>query len=262
MANSKDVRAKRPVSLHQQILSDIEENILSGKWPPGFRIPFEHELVEQYQCSRMTVNKVLTQLVGRKLIERRRRVGSFVTKPHSSSAVLEIVDIKAEVEGTGRPYRYEIKSRRKKAADTRDRQLLEVQEGSPILRLAVRHYAGAAPFCFEERLISLIAAPEAADEQFEDLPPGSWLVQQVPWSVAEHRIRAVAVPADAAAALNIAPGTPGLVIERRTWSADRAVTFVRLTYPGDEHELVAHFNPAPQQRGQKRAARPVRLVGA
>ena len=34
-------------SLHQRILSDISEKILSGAWAPGHRIPFEHELTAE-----------------------------------------------------------------------------------------------------------------------------------------------------------------------------------------------------------------------
>ena len=69
----------QPASLHQRILADISERIVSGDWPPGHRIPFEHELSAEYQCSRMTVNKALSQLAKSGLIERRRRSGSFVT---------------------------------------------------------------------------------------------------------------------------------------------------------------------------------------
>ena len=46
--------------------------ILSGEWPPGHRIPFEHELTARYGCSRMTVSKALGELVEAGLIERRR----------------------------------------------------------------------------------------------------------------------------------------------------------------------------------------------
>ena len=51
--------------LHRRIRSDIAERILSGEWPPGFRIPFEHELMADYDCSRMTVSKALAPLAER-----------------------------------------------------------------------------------------------------------------------------------------------------------------------------------------------------
>ena len=107
------------LSLHQRILGDIEDRILSGEWQPGFRIPFEVDLAEQYKCSRMTVNKALTQLAKTGLIERRRKSGSYVTQPRAQSAVLEIRDIKLEVQSLGLAYDYRLlsKTRRRSTAD-------------------------------------------------------------------------------------------------------------------------------------------------
>ena len=105
-----------PPSLHQRIMADVRGRIISGEWPPGHRIPFEHELAARYNCSRMTVNKVLTQLARVGLIERRRKSGSFVLRPHSQSAVLEIRDIMTEVQALGLPYRFEITKRIRRRA--------------------------------------------------------------------------------------------------------------------------------------------------
>jgi GntR family histidine utilization transcriptional repressor len=231
-------------SLHQRILSDIKDNILSGAWPPGSRIPFEHELQARYGCSRMTVSKVMTELANAKLIERRRKSGSFVLRPLAQSAVLEIQDMEAEVTALGLPYRHEIVTRRRRASTREDRERLDLGSPAPVLALTCRHFAGRRPFCLEERLINLEAVPEAAKESFTEIAPGAWLVSRVPWSAAEHRIRAIGAEAATAAALDIAAGAACLTIERRTWRAERPVTFVRLIYPGNEHELVARFTPS------------------
>ena len=155
----------QPASLHQRILADITERIVSGDWPPGHRIPFEHELSAEYQCSRMTVNKAMSQLAKSGLIERRRRSGSFVRQPRSQAAILEIHDIKAEVQALGRPYRYELISRDIRRVTASDRQLFDVAPSGSVVELACRHFAGRKPFCLEQRLISLAAVPEAADEE-------------------------------------------------------------------------------------------------
>jgi GntR family histidine utilization transcriptional repressor len=110
--------------------------------------------------------------------------------------------------------------------------------------LECRHFAGTRPFCHEARLISLAAVPDAIDEPFKTIAPGPWLVARVPWSAAEHRIRATAADAGIAAALDIAVGSPCLVIERRTWSAEHPVTHVRFTYAAESHALVARFTPS------------------
>jgi GntR family histidine utilization transcriptional repressor len=241
-----NVAAKRPgaPSLHQRIMADVRGRILSGEWPPGHRIPFEHELTARYNCSRMTVNKVLTQLASAGLIERRRKSGSFVLRPHSQSAVLEIRDIMAEVQALGLSYRFEITKRVMRRAGRMDLELLRLVRPTKVLALTCRHFAGAQPFCLEERLINLDVVPEAVDEPFAELAPGPWLVERVPWSAAEHRIQAVAASPSVATALGIASTTPCLTVERSTWSDERPVTHVRLTYPGEGHELIARFAPA------------------
>ncbi len=230
-------------TLHQRILRDLEQHIVGGAWPPGHRIPSEHELCAQYGCSRMTVNKVLTQLAHAGLVERRRRAGSFVKRPQSRSAVLEIRDIRAEVAQLGLPYRHELLTRRRRRATQADRERLEWRGAGPVLELVTLHHAGARPFCLEQRLINLELVPQAAQQPFDAEAPGAWLVHHVPWTSAEHRIRAAAAD-ERAALLQVEALTPCLVIERRTWAGGQPVTFVMLSYPGPNHELVARFSPS------------------
>ncbi len=120
----------KETTLHQRILTDIEGRIVSGEWPPGYRIPFEIELTKQYDCSRMTVNKALSQLVKSGLIERRKKSGSFVIQPQAQSAVLEIHDIKAEVQSLNLAYSYKVAKRIRRKAQAQDRQMLDLQQNS------------------------------------------------------------------------------------------------------------------------------------
>ncbi|MBX3566703.1 MAG: histidine utilization repressor [Rhizobiaceae bacterium] len=238
-----DAESSEASPLHRRILTDITDRIVSGAWPPGHRIPFEHELSATYGCSRMTVNKALSQLAKAGLIERRRRSGSFVRQPRSQAAVLEIHDIRVEVEALGLPYRFECRARVERAATTADRGRLRTAGPLRVMEVEGLHFAGDRPFCHESRLISLAAVPEAADQPFSDSAPGPWLVARIPWSAAEHRIRAAAAAGRAARALDVAAGTACLVVERQTWSSDLPVTQVVFTYPGDRHMLVASFTP-------------------
>ncbi|RUW50474.1 histidine utilization repressor [Mesorhizobium sp. M1A.F.Ca.ET.072.01.1.1] len=244
MTETAEMEDGETLSLHQRILSDIREKILSGAWAPGHRIPFEHELTAQYDCSRMTVNKALSQLAKAGLIERRRRSGSFVRQPQSQAAVLELHDIRIEVEALGLPYRYERLERMKRRGNAEDRSLLGLSAMGPVLWLEGLHFAGERPFALEQRLINLSAVGEASEEEFLDIAPGPWLIGRVPWSEAEHRIRAMAADETIADTLDIDPGAPCLVVERRTWSAEHPVTHVRFIYPAESHTLVARFTPS------------------
>ena len=242
-AGREEETSRGAPSLHSRIIADVEAKILSGEWPPGRRIPYEHELTELYQCSRMTVSKALTELARAGLIERRRKAGSFVRWPHSQ-ALLEIHDIAADVAALGLPYRFAVLSRRQRLATWADRDRIEAPAGAPLMAVLCRHDAGARPFCLEDRLISLVAVPSAADEPFEAMSPGAWLTAEQPWTAAEHRIRAADADRKTASVLGLADGAPCLVVERRTWHAGQPVTQVRLTYPADAHELVASFTPS------------------
>ncbi|WP_213769771.1 histidine utilization repressor [Bradyrhizobium sp. dw_78] len=232
------------IALYQRIRNDIEGRILSGEWPPGHRVPFEHELMDSYSCSRMTVNKVLSGLAATGLVERRRRAGSFVSRPKVHSAVLQIPDLKAEVENRGERYGYKLLDQQKRAALRVDKVRLGVDLRTPVLALRCRHDAANEPFALEDRLLNLKAVPDALQQDFSTLPPSTWLVDHVPWTEAEHRISACNADKPLAAVLKVDEGTACLVVERRTWRNGEPITAVRLVHPGPLYDLMARFTPS------------------
>lgn len=235
--------AQKSTPLHERIRSEIEKKIMSGEWPIGHRIPFEVSLAKHYGCSRMTVNKALTELARAGLIARIKRSGSFVSQPQSQAAVLEINDIRKEVESLSLTYAFSIIRSIRRSATKEDVSGLEILPGTPVLELECVHLAAGKPFCFEQRLINLDVVPTAEGVDFQDVTPGQWLLNQVPWSSAEHRIHAAAADKATSAALALEEGAACLVVERRTWSNAGPVTHVQLTYPGYGHALVATFTP-------------------
>lgn len=230
-------------SLYRTILGELERKIVSGEWPPGHRLPFEVDLATSYNVSRMTMNKVMTQLAKSGLIERRRKSGSFVAQPRGQSAILEITDVEAEVRAMKLAYAYRLLSRTQRAATPADAAAFDVKKGTGLIEVRGLHLAGGEPFCLEERLINLDTVPEAGDATFADGPSGAWLLKQVPWSTAEHKIFAVNASTETARQLHIAARAACLLIQRRTWSEAGPVTFVRFTYPGDKHVIGATFTP-------------------
>tara|TARA_R110000868_G_scaffold46832_3_gene154323 strand:+ start:2206 stop:2955 length:750 start_codon:yes stop_codon:yes gene_type:complete len=235
-------RSKTP-SLHLRILNEVQENIVSGKWPPGFRIPFETDMALEYGCSRMTVNKVLTQLTKSGLLVRNRKSGTFVKAPQSLSAALQITNIRTEVEDASKHYSYQLLHDAVRNRKAEDHNRLGSGPVRQIREITCLHFADAVPFCFEERIINLNAVPEIQQVSFEQHPPGNWLLQKVPWNTAEHQITACSASRDMANALRITEGDACLVMERTTQNEKGYVTWARLSYPGDQHRLVATFTP-------------------
>lgn len=233
----------RESTLHQKILSDLRQRIVSGEWKPGFRLPFEVDLAASYGCSRMTVNKVMTQLANAGLIVRQRKAGSFVARPRVESAVLEIGDIESEVTSSGSAYDYCLVSQVSRQASAEEQRAMDIRSGTSIVEVRAIHKADLRPFCLEERLINADMVPGMGPDEFSSTPPGKWLLRNMPWTSAEHKVHARQASPELARQLQIEKGSACLVIERRTWSELGPVTWVRLTYPGGSHSVVARFTP-------------------
>lgn len=244
-----DLRTPRPrqtgVARYAEIQRALETAIVSGDWPPGARVPSEQELLKRYRCSRMTVNKALSALAASGLIVRRRRSGSFVAQPSAEKNVLQIHDTEAEIQREGKAYRIALVGRSERKATKRDAARLDVEAGARILALTSIHFADDKPVVVEDRLINLEAVPSASGVDFTETSPGNWLLKKVPWSEAEHHIRAVNAAEEVARHLDIAKGDACLVVERRTRYGGHVITHVTLSYPGSSYQLVARFSPAP-----------------
>lgn len=217
------------LSLDARIRAELEAPIRSGAWPPGHRLPVEHELMARFGCSRATVSKAVASLVAAGLVERRKRAGSFVAQPRLHGPMLQIPDIAQVLEARGERYRFVLESRR-------------VANGR--LHLSGLHFANDRPFAHEDREISLAQVPEATDVDFGIHAPGSWLLLHAPWAEAQHCVSAVNPPAGIARRLGLANRTACLRIARTTYRDDAVVTEVVQHFPGDRYDLTGRFEPS------------------
>ena len=152
-------------ALHRTITADLAGEIRSGAWPPGHRIPIEHELMVRYGCARATVSKAVHALAAQGLVERRRKAGTFVAQAHIQSAVLQIPDIAAEIAARGQAYRWIRLGWRIRRGPT-DADAAGLGPVGALLEVSGLHLANAQRFGLEHRLINLAEVPNAADEDF------------------------------------------------------------------------------------------------
>lgn len=228
-------------TLGEQIRSDIEARILSGDLAPGTRLPTELDLMDQFGCSRMTVSKALSALATAGLIERRKRAGSFVSRPRVHSMVLDIPDLAEEIAARGQVHRYHLVRREVREGRAEAFGRTGGRTGGRILALDGVHFADGRPFAVEHRKVDLAAVPDMEFVRFDDLAPGSWLLRHVPWDEVETRIAAEGADDEVAGLLEVAGGTATLLVERRTWRGEDSITFVRQHFRSDVYDLVARF---------------------
>lgn len=237
-----EIQQLRSASLHDLIRGEIEKRITSGDWPPGHRIPYEHQLMADFGCSRMTVNKALATLVAKGLIERRKRAGTFVAAPQSHRATVIFQDIGVTVRASGQDYQHEILWQFIGRASAQDCQRLGTSKEN-ILSLGCVHRADGFPFALEDRLINLDQVPEARSVDFAMTPPGAWLLAHVPWADAQHHITAIEADKRQAAALQVECGHACLSIERETSRQEQRLTFTTIIQSFRVGSLTATFCP-------------------
>lgn len=76
--SAKPLKTLKVVPLYRQLMELIEEEIISGRWKRGSRIPSEAELIRKYAVSRITVRAAINELVEAGLLKKMQGKGTFV----------------------------------------------------------------------------------------------------------------------------------------------------------------------------------------
>ncbi len=225
------------VRIKAYLLAEIE----AGRLPPGARIPSENELARRFQVVRMTANRAVVDLARDGVLRRTKGLGTFVSERRYESTLVEIRSIDAEIEASGCRYSAKLLRHRAIPADPAVAAELELPPGSEVFATDLVHLADGSPLQLERRYVNPEAAPGYLDQDFNTTTPTAYLLKTVPLQRAEYRIRAESASTETAAVLAIAPGGPTLVLWRRTWQAERAVTTAELHHPADRFTFSGSF---------------------
>lgn len=76
---------KAAIPLYQQVIDIIKNEINSGAYKAGARIPNEFELAESYKVGRVTVRRAIEELVQQGYLTKRQGKGTFVNAPSLSA---------------------------------------------------------------------------------------------------------------------------------------------------------------------------------
>lgn len=80
-----------PLPLYFRVARDLEQQIASKKLRPGEVLPTEEQLCVAYAVSRITVRRALDELSAKRLVVRRRGVGTFVSDASYSNRLSSMV---------------------------------------------------------------------------------------------------------------------------------------------------------------------------
>lgn len=84
---------KAAIPLYQQVIDIIKNEISSGAYKAGARIPNEFELAESYKVGRVTVRRAIEELVQQGYLTKRQGKGTFVNAPKLKRKIRQKDDV-------------------------------------------------------------------------------------------------------------------------------------------------------------------------
>ena len=78
-----------PVALHVQISDRLRSHIVSGEWPPHYRLKSEPDLAVDFKVSRGTLRRALATLIDEGLLTQVQGKGTFVTSTVIEPAIAQ-----------------------------------------------------------------------------------------------------------------------------------------------------------------------------
>jgi GntR family transcriptional regulator len=229
-------RAVSYLRLRQALLATLEKGGLQA----GQALPGERELARQLDLSRVTVRRAIAGLVDDGVLIQRHGAGTFVAERivKSFSRLTGFTD---DLRARGLKPRVRFLDRQIGTATPAEALGLHLSPGARVVRLRRLRYADDTPLALEDTAVpqTVLRDPK--------------LVRQSLYDALEHldcrpvralqRLRAVALDAEQARLLDLAPGSPALAIERRAFLADgRVVEFTSSIYRGDAYDFVAELH--------------------
>jgi GntR family transcriptional regulator len=221
-----------------QIEAALERAIAGGEVAPGDRLPPERELARRLRVSRMTLRQALRALEGRGLLSRRvgRDGGTFVEEPKLELAGLAALS--DQLRGLGRRAGARVLSARERQATAAEQAALGAHKR--VFELVRVRSADGSPVALERTVLPCVLFPSLLDQPLD----GSlYALMRDRYGVrparAVERLEPALAARDEAAALELAPRLPVMLVQRTTYDREgRAIEISRDVFRGDRTRVV------------------------
>ncbi|WNW14043.1 UTRA domain-containing protein [Pseudomonas sp. DTU_2021_1001937_2_SI_NGA_ILE_001] len=193
----------------------LQEQIQRGLLPPGEKLPAERQLSELFGTTRITLREALVQLEAQGLIYREERRGWFVSPPRLAYDLNSRSHFHAMVAAQGREPQTQMLSARLQPASASICQRLQLPALSSVIQICRARRIDRRPVLYVEHYLKPEYFPGILDCDLDQSLTELYAERYgVHYGQVTFDLLPTALHAEAAAALKVSLGTPGLCIAR------------------------------------------------
>ena len=193
----------------------LQEQIEHGMLPPSSKLPSERKLSELFNTTRITVREALLQLEAQGLIYREERRGWFISPPRLAYDLMRRSHFHAMVSAQGRVPSTEVLCARLQPASAVICDLLQLPALSSVIQISCVRRIDQRLVLYVEHYLKPEYFPQILDfdlnQSLTELYASHYGIR---YGQVRFEIVPTALPVDAAAALKVSLGSPGLRIAR------------------------------------------------
>ena len=245
-SSSRELVRSSSGTLHAQLYDTLLEQIRSGVFAPGSKLPTESELIDLYGVSRMTVRRAVDDLRRDGIVERKPALGTFVRDQPLAARITGLHSLTDEILQLGMTPGSRLLAQATAPATPEVAQQLEIDPGSDVLRLDRVRTANDRAFYVAESYINIQRFPVLLDQDYA-APTLSLLAtyRDVLGSNVERMpqlVSSVGAPPLVAEVFGLEPGDPVLRFERSVYLQGGApVEHVTAFFRGETYKFYSEL---------------------
>jgi len=221
--DAADLRISRgSVPASTQLADVLRAQIVEQRLPPGGRLPSERELIDRSGLSRVTVRAAMGILESEGWLVRRQGLGTFAAEPVNQELACGVRTITEVLQSSGVTPQVDVLTHHIGAAPPPISEALGLSE---VLCIRRRYSAGDQPLALvtaylpadlAQAVEPLLSAASEAETTYT-----MWERRLgVHIATATHEIHATGASAEVADALGLSVGSPVLILQRTSYTAD------------------------------------------
>lgn len=221
-------RRRGGLPLYAQLAELLRDQIRTGRYRPGDRLPGEPVLTRQYRVSRATVAKALEQLESDGLVRRRQGRGTFVQPTRMRRPLPELTGFSEHVSQLGLTPGQRVIQFRKRAAEAADPLASWFGEGTEVVEVERVRLVDGEPVGVH-RLVVPAALAERIGLDEDALTAEGWSLYArfaqhgVQLARAEEHLSATVATREQANLLGVAKGEPLIHVRRLSYDVGGAL---------------------------------------